>query len=246
MENQATYELIEKYLNGELSGEALANFEKRLTDEPDLAAELEEIRALHQLVELGGDQIAQRQINQAADLYDSQRRVVYRRRSVVLGMVAILAMVLLVFYPRLKKLENINDQLFAENFRPFRGPSHVRSDDSAEYWEEIRQAYETENYSEVITQLKNKRPSSQDYLQQFYLGMSYLAKTPSQPDHAILAFEKVIKTDNDYIEIAEWYLGLAYLKNQQRDKAKVHFQQLIEKGNTYQREAILDLLARIK
>ena len=168
MENQATYELIEKYLNGELSGEALANFEKRLTHEPDLTAELDEIRALHQLVELGGDQIAQRQINQAADLYEAQRRVVYRRRSVVLGMVAILAMVLLVFYPRLKKLENINDQLFAENFRPFRAPSNVRSDDSAEYWDEIRQAYETENYTEVIKQLENKRPSSQDYLQPFY------------------------------------------------------------------------------
>ena len=48
--DQATYELIEQYLQGQLAGEALADFEKQLESDEELRAELAVQRELHDLL----------------------------------------------------------------------------------------------------------------------------------------------------------------------------------------------------
>jgi tetratricopeptide (TPR) repeat protein len=245
MENQATYELIEKYLNGELSQTEKDAFERRLKDEADFAEEVNTIKALHQLVELKGDQMARLQIEKAAEAFSSQR-LVRQRRILVISLVAIMAILALIFYPEKQNISISSEELFTQNFTPFRAPANVRSDDSLDYWTEVRTYYEEKNFAGVIDIISKQDLLPEDYPAHFYLGVSYLALDSPKADSAILALDKVLQTDNDYVEIAGWYLGLAYLKQRNISKAKEHFGDLIEKGNTYHREKILDLLERMK
>lgn len=78
----------------------------------------------------------------------------------------------------------------------------------------------------------------------FYYGIANIET--KNYDNSIKAFNTIIKqNDNLYIEHAEWYLGLCYLKNNQKDKAIDQFVAVASNpDNFHQQEAknILDKL----
>ena len=76
----------------------------------------------------------------------------------------------------------------------------------------------------------------------FYYGISNIEI--HNYANAITAFNEIIRqNDNLYIEHAEWYLGLCYLKSNQKDKALDQFLAVASNPDNYHQKearAILD------
>jgi predicted negative regulator of RcsB-dependent stress response len=140
-------------------------------------------------------------------------------RRIVRYSVAVAASVLLIFvcivgynFYRLS-----SDRLFAENYSAYELANIRRENDRTE--SKIEKAYREKNYAEVININKNSMLSVKDI---FLTGMSYLET--NDLSKAISSYQVVIadvKEDKTTLlkDTAEYYLALAYLKNNDYDQA---------------------------
>ncbi len=79
----------------------------------------------------------------------------------------------------------------------------------------------------------------------FYYGISNIET--KNYDNSIKAFSTIIKqNDNLYIEHAEWYLGLCYLKNNQKDKAIDQFMVVASNPDNFHRQEAKDILEKLQ
>ena len=79
----------------------------------------------------------------------------------------------------------------------------------------------------------------------FYYGISGIET--KNFNNAINAFNTIIRqNDNLYIEHAEWYLGLCYLKNNQKDKAMDQFLAVALNPENYHRHEASNILEQLK
>ena len=79
----------------------------------------------------------------------------------------------------------------------------------------------------------------------FYYGISNIET--KNYDNSIKAFNTIIKqNDNLYIEHAEWYLGLCYLKNNQKDKAIDQFVVVASNPDNFHRQEAKNILDKLQ
>jgi tetratricopeptide (TPR) repeat protein len=79
----------------------------------------------------------------------------------------------------------------------------------------------------------------------FYYGISNIET--KNFDNSIKAFNTIIKqNDNLYIEHAEWYLGLCYLKNNQKDKAIDQFVVVASNPDNFHRQEAKEILEKLQ
>ena len=79
----------------------------------------------------------------------------------------------------------------------------------------------------------------------FYYGISNIET--KNYDNSIKAFNTIIKqNDNLYIEHAEWYLGLCYLKNNQKDKAINQFVVVASNPDNFHRQEAKNILDKLQ
>ena len=79
----------------------------------------------------------------------------------------------------------------------------------------------------------------------FYYGISNIET--KNYDNSIKAFNTIIKqNDNLYIEHAEWYLGLCYLKNNQKDKAIDQFVVVASNPDNFHRQEAKEILEKLQ
>ncbi len=79
----------------------------------------------------------------------------------------------------------------------------------------------------------------------FYYGISNIETT--NYDNSIKAFDVIIKqNDNLYIEHAQWFLGLCYLKNNQKDKAVDQFSIVASDPDNFHRQEAKDILEKLQ
>jgi tetratricopeptide (TPR) repeat protein len=99
------------------------------------------------------------------------------------------------------------------------------------------QKYEDENYEEALVlfeQLLEKRKD--DMAINLYSGISYMEVEKYQK--ATHSFQTIITDNNNlFIEQAEWYLAMCYLKTEDNTKAKEMLDQLIKKESYYKEMA---------
>ena len=140
-------------------------------------------------------------------------------RQIVRYTVAVAASLLLIFvcivgfnFYRLS-----SDKLFAEKYSAYESPTVRIENDSTE--SKIEKAYREKNYAEVIKLNANSVLSVKDI---FLTAMSFLEA--NDPSRAISNFQIVIadvKDDKNSAlkDATEYYLALAYLKNNDYDQA---------------------------
>jgi len=79
----------------------------------------------------------------------------------------------------------------------------------------------------------------------FYYGISNIET--SNFDNSIKAFNVIIKqNDNLYIEHAEWYLGLCYLKNNQKNKAIEQFVTVSSNLDNFHQQEAKNILEKLQ
>ena len=79
----------------------------------------------------------------------------------------------------------------------------------------------------------------------FYYGISNIET--QNYENSIKAFNTIIgQNDNLYIEHAEWYLGLCYLKNNQKDKAIDQFAVVASNPENFHQKEAKDILEKLQ
>ncbi len=86
-------------------------------------------------------------------------------------------------------------------------------------WKKLVTVYQQGNYEDALKRLKVMAEGNpKNAAISFYLGNTYLSLLESKK--AITAFQKIYEYPNDWQEKTNWYLGLAYLKNGELEKAQ--------------------------
>jgi len=79
----------------------------------------------------------------------------------------------------------------------------------------------------------------------FYNGIACIET--EQFGNAIKSFQRIITDNNSfYIEHAEWYLGLCYLKNNDTNKAIAQFQKISSESRNYHKVDAQQILAKLQ
>jgi len=100
-----------------------------------------------------------------------------------------------------------------------------------------RIAYQQENYLGAINLLKNTPVTDNEaFVKDFYMALSY--QNLQEWDKAVEDYTKVIDHANNlFIEEAEWYRSLCYLKLNEKAKAKQELLAVIDRKGYYEKDA---------
>lgn len=128
--------------------------------------------------------------------------------------------------------------LFDNYFTPFPNTIPITRGENSEFM--LKQGlaeYEFENYEQTAVILEEVLKSEPgNVVAHFYLGMSLLCQ--NRADQAIPQFQDVIRIgDNEFIEHAEWYLGLSFVQKGDLDQAQFIFKKLLSENHRYDQQA---------
>jgi tetratricopeptide (TPR) repeat protein len=100
------------------------------------------------------------------------------------------------------------------------------------------------NYSSALTLLEKASIVGNDgFSISFYSGVAY--QELGQYKNAINSFTEVVRHgDNLLVEQSEWYIGLCYLRIEERDKALKQFKDIVAR-NGYYRDKSSKLLKQL-
>jgi len=211
MEEQVRKEYIEQYLRGELKGDEKSAFEEKLSDEETFREEVETAKSL--ILGLRGAAVLKEIEAIHQDEQAKERPSI--RLNWVYGIAASVALILFAWW--LLPANESDDTLFASNFQPYPNIVSLRNNQVGEFNKGMKY-YSAGNYEEVVNYLeKASVPQERLKDQKFYLGISNLAL--KKPKEAIKYFELLNEAGSRYDQQVHWYLGLAYLLNEEKVKA---------------------------
>jgi len=140
-------------------------------------------------------------------------------------------------------------EIFSKYFKPYPNTIPiVRGEEPVDQLKLAMIEYEFENYTETVLILdKFLKDDPENTTARFYSGVSNLCL--DKPVQAINQLKKVVSSssgESDLKNRAEWYLGLAYLKNQDVENAKALFKKIASKDQDYKQKSdeILEIIKK--
>lgn len=218
---QQDFELIEKYITGNLSQEAQMAFEDKIQSDPSLQEQVEEQRILIEAIQEQSLRTTLENIHRDIEEGIPIRRIpFYKQPMVRYAIAASVAILFVIGGAMLSRKHNTNEKLFASFFTPDPGlPTTMSKTDEYVFYEAMVD-YKQGNYEKAILKwnpLLDEKPTN-DTLN-YFLGVANLAS--DNGEEAILFLEKTTdNTDSYFLSDAYYYLGLAYLKSGDRALAK--------------------------
>lgn len=232
---------IEEYLLKEMSEEQLLSFTKRLDSDQELRDKVHTVR----LIKIGiqEDQLARdlqrfnEEMQESSNVIAPKRNVIPLKFILIAASVFIIATIgIFVFFFNPGKEE----RLYSEFYTPDSGLISSMSSSDEYVFDRAMIDYKTGHYKAAIQSwdsLLIQKPGN-DTLQ-YFLGSAYLGM--DNYNEAIEYFEKVAsQTNSNFLEDADWYMGLALIKVNKKDKAIT----FIEKSNHPQKNELLEKLRK--
>lgn len=239
---------IEQFLSGEMTTVEKENFAKEMAVNKELAAEFRFSTQIDKALRRDDVLDLRQKVNQ---LYEQQKTSISEKTVIKMfprrwywaaaSVVAVLAIgaTLLFSGPG----HQSNDSLFKQYYTSENILDVTRSGD-ANIVEAIMKFQEKDYkmaswmFGKILTR------DESNMAVWFYYGISSIETQEYMK--AANAFEKVI-TDNQnlYVEHAEWYLSLCYLKSDQTDKAIAQLNKIAENGTNFHQQKALNLLNKI-
>lgn len=131
------------------------------------------------------------------------------------------------------------DKLIGDAFQPYPNviTSSTRSEaDATGQVDRVMALYDKQKYADALKEFdKYIQDNPQDYNVLFYRGITHMKM--DQSESAVADFEEVISGNSLLHDQAEWYLGLAYLKNNQKKEAADLFFAIAGKDTEYSEKA---------
>lgn len=230
--------MIEKYLDGKLSGTELSDFENRLKADPDFAREVEATRDVNRfLLKKAKVDVFNELITEVAQEYfdkeDNNKKKVNRFGYLKVAAVALILIGIgTIGYLLLKPVSS--KDLFAQYYKPYSTDVYTRSDNSDSSIINLAfQEYQQKQYSNALELFsKIQLVDSNRIVVLFFSGISYLET--NNKEKAIL-FLKQASSDssNALYSQAQWYLAMTYLKFDNPNEAIPIFEKQIKEKSFY-------------
>lgn len=220
-QGQDYQEEIDLYLDGLLTDREAETFEERLKSDPKLAYDLERHRIARSIIKSPS---LREKLNflSGEDLLYKQRGLFSKYKSLIKVLAAVVILVFGIFIYELFTLNN--DILYQQQYSSYQIDFHG---DKPPTHNSILYSFTLENYLDVINIYENKLSDSNEDI--LIAGISYLEL--DQGKKAVDAFQRIVSQaekggENDFLEDAEYYSGIAYLKINQIDAAYWYFSKI--------------------
>ncbi|MCE1198495.1 MAG: hypothetical protein LWW85_05955 [Marinilabiliales bacterium] len=231
---------IDGYIHDDLDEMEIADFEEELFANSGLKADL----AFHKELDTA---LSETDVMALRNNLQQIARTEQNRSSEKLGIsppakkkiywyaAASVVVLLLAFATLLKQKEVNPDQLYASYYQPYAGPTFVARSAASptSFLNKALKEIQNKNYPGALALLEKAKPEDQEgFAVNFYSGVAYQELGKYQM--AINSFEAVVNQgDNLLIEQSEWYIGLCYLRTEERDKAISQFRSIVSRNGYY-------------
>lgn len=227
-------EQIERYLNGDLEENDLWEFRKALETDPQLQ---EEVRAFSELKKVMSQTKKIEIMEKMFNIHQNNQKRKYflgfpLYRAAAAGLLLLATVGGGFFYFQSGRM---NDKLFNEYYVTESGSFGLRSGNSTMDQPIMQglQFYELGNYEEAIA-LFDKTP--ENLLGKLYRGLSYIELEKYKL--AIIDFNEIMdQPGNLFVDQAQWYLALTYLKTNNLDEAKKNLTTIAADRGVYKTKA---------
>ncbi len=252
MKKELNYQaFIDKFLNGELEGEELQWFRGEMEVNPRLS---EEVRLQQEGSEAIIDEDVMALRDQMNRLFDGDRQTLKKKPETVYGsgmvklaaasLVAVLIAIgsAVYFYSG----EPETGDLFSMHYETYDGVMNVRSGnaDLDALMVNAMLKYENREFESALALFEKVRETDPDNVaSMFYGGIAYMET--GEFEKALQSLEEVIEHGNNlFVENAEWYKGLCYMRLEKTVEAKEHFIRIRDEEGYYSSQAasVLDEL----
>jgi tetratricopeptide (TPR) repeat protein len=239
---------IEQYLANEMATSERAAFEKELRSNPDLAEELRLSQSIDAAL-VRDDIIDLRQklitVINAGRVVKEEVPVVQmyaRKWWYAAASMLVLCAVAATLYLQIPRTVS-NDSLFTQYYNSENIVDQTRGDQNIV---EAVIKFQQKDFASASVLFKSILDKDNSNIAVwFYYGISNIET--KNYDNSIKAFNTIIKqNDNLYIEHAEWFLGLCYLKNNQKDKAIDQFVVVASNPDNFHRQEAKNILEKLQ
>lgn len=226
---------IEEFLDGNLQGEELDLFlqqkelEIQVNSEIDLRLEINQSLKDKGLFELREILDKQKSDIFIKDPFHNLRKDLFKTWHLAAASFSLILVVGGLWYILSNKPYS-TEKLVTKYYKPAHPINQIRSVEisSGDALSEAFKHYKNNNFNSA---LKYFNSLDSQITAKFYSGVCYIEL--EEFNHAIESFTFVVNDkDNLFVEQADWYLGLIYLMNNQRQMAIAQFEQ-ISKGDSY-------------
>ncbi|MEI6062127.1 MAG: tetratricopeptide repeat protein [Bacteroidota bacterium] len=239
---------IEEFLANEMAPAEQVAFIKEIKSNPDLAEEMKLSQNIEAAISREGEIDLRKKLVRAIETgrgVKSEVKVVRINTRkwwyAAASMVAVFACAGVLYFQVNHSLSN--DSLFSQYYNSENVVDLTRGDQNIVEAVIKFQQKDFKTAAELFKNILDKDNSN--IAVWFYYGISNIETNNSNA--AINAFNTIIKqNDNLYIEHAEWYLGLCYLKDNQKDKAIDQFLIVANNPDNYHHQEAKNILEKLQ
>lgn len=243
---------IDRYLDGELSGEELRWFEKELESNSDLAEELKLHREVNQVIREKDVLDLREQLDTIHATIEPEHERVLARKVLQNKYTRIAAATIAVLIAAGFLVNNLLDKpadsekLFVKYYERPDLSVTIRSNTTInEAFQEAISLFNDERYAEALP-LFEKVILMDGENMKAHIGAGISHMETDETGKAENSFKTVIThNDNLYVDQAEWYLGLCYLKVDNEAMAKVQFDKIASGDYTFKKKEAGKILKKL-
>lgn len=238
--NDLHLERIDAYLKGNMSKEAHKAFEEQMKADSELAQAVEWIRKQEDLIPLA---LMQQELDQIHDKITGKTQPKPWIWAVAASIVFIVGIAL---WWIMNSNSRMAQDLYAEFYRPDPGLPTLMGASEDQKLAEAMTYYREGNYEESSNRLKeltDQNIKSDTVLT--YLGLSYLGE--EKPEEAISTWLEIDEfTDIVLARKVQWYIAMAYLKENQLELAKEQLKDIARHAEHRYFEQALKVLDKLE
>lgn len=241
MDGSVLYEQIQDYLNGELRGTVLTEFEAKLKSDPALSAEVElqrdidlalmddsSIPFVQTLNDIHEEQMEKehKQPTEVTETWFSRRRVLrYTAAVAVVGLLAFFALPYLLPSPPTQTAFQLSESSIGETPLLDTQRSGMDENDVTKKVEAINSKIENGEYEASIPLLEDLYRQTNDKSDALSLGYCHLQV--KKYDKAISVFKEISSENSKVKDMAMWYMAHTYLRKGDKAAATDTLKKLI-------------------
>lgn len=221
--SQELLETIEAYLNQTMDASQLADFKQRLDQDPDLQQQVEDVSVL-----LSGIEAAA--LKEKLDGFHSEMEhtpleratpviPIKKRKNGLLRYAAAAAILVSLGLFWIFNQAPTHEKLFAKHFTPDPGLPTTMSGSQQFEFDNAMVRYKQGAYQEAAQTWEQMRQQRASDTLDYFIGVAWLAEGASEKTIPLLEGVST-QSDSRFQEEAQFYLALAYIKENQMDKAR--------------------------
>ncbi|MFD2563930.1 tetratricopeptide repeat protein [Aquimarina rubra] len=240
-------ELIDKYLQSELTSSEKDQFDSLLENDATFRDEVELFKNLKVVTGTEDrDKLRKSMADFEAKIAANETKVIplfnYKKLLVAASILLVVAIGGITF---LNPFGVDTNQLYADNFEPYKNvvTPIVRGENDKDDEVIAFTSYESKDYNLAADQFETLYETTKRPYFLLYQANSLLAS--DKVKEAIPLLEKHITLQDELSERSKWYLSLAYLKENRKDEAIVLLEEILEKG-TFKKGDVERLLKQLK